>query len=146
MGRESGVEKQHGVLLLEALRQKKLESETALHRADCRNNAAARHVDVEERLDEFRTGLLQFRDTLDGGIFVGNTAFEGLDFGGNAHILGLESGITDFEVNHRFAGLALYLTGEGADLADRGRTEIHYHETLHDSVESFFAYGEHGCI
>ena len=143
VSRETGVEKKHGVFLLKTLRQQQLQREASLHRSDCRNNAFARDVYIEESLDEFRAGLLQFGNTLDGGIFIGHAAFKSMNLGPDTDLFGFKTRIADLEMNHRLAGLALDLSGKSADLAYGGGTEVKYHETSDDSIERIFIYWKH---
>ncbi len=115
---ESGVDEEDFVLFRVQLRAEQEQCETALHRADGRNAALRCNADVEERADETRSLLLQFRDAGHAGVLRRHALPEGFAFGFDADLFGRESRNAHFEVQEFRSRFVFQYAGDVARLAD----------------------------
>ena len=103
--RESWVYKQHGVLLLVALRTGKEAGECSLHRARNRHTALRLDIYTNKCLNKLRCSLFQHWCTLNIWVAVGNTVLQSFYLGINAHLSSRQTWNTHLHLDE------LYSTG-----------------------------------
>ena len=132
---ESGVDEEDFVLFRVQLRAEQEQCETALHRADGRNAALRCDADVEERADETRSLLLQFRDAGHAGVLRRHALPEGFAFGFDADLFGRESRNAHFEVQEFRSRFVFQYAGDVARLADGRLRDVGDVHALQRGVE-----------